>query len=114
MNPFQFHTSAPSPNGPSPNTTAIAMTSAGTTVGGVRVTLLDKPPTQMPTVTVPHPVSRSHPIPTSVYPGHTPMTDHAGNPTSPMGQVPLIRPQYIPTPGAHSPEGKLIFNNYAH
>ena len=109
MNPFQFQTTSPSPNGPAPNTTVMAMSqSAATTVGGVRVTLLDKPPTQMPTVTVPHPVSRSHPIPTSVYPGHTPMTDHAGNPTSPMGQVPLIRPSYIPTAGAHSPEGELL------
>lgn len=110
MNPFQFQTTSPSPNGPPPNTTAMVMSqSAATTVGGVRVTLLDKPPTQMPTVTVPHPnVSRSHPSPTNVYPGHNPMTDHAGNPTSPMGQVPLIRPSYIPTAGAHSPEGKYI------
>ena len=112
MNPYQFQTTAPSPNGTPPNTTAIAISSGATTVGGVRVTLLDKPPTQMPTVTVPgHPnVSRSHPSPTNVYPSHAPMADHAGNPTSPMGPIPLIRPPYMPTPsGAHSPEGTCSY-----
>ena len=81
------------PSGSPNSTTAAMVTSVATTVGGVRVSVLDKPPTQLPMVTLPY---------------------HMPSATAPRTRPPAGYPMDLPPPpgmrayigsGGHSPDG---------
>ncbi|XP_064402519.1 nascent polypeptide-associated complex subunit alpha, muscle-specific form-like isoform X3 [Halichondria panicea] len=65
--------------------------SGPTPTSGVQVSVLDKPPTQLPTVTVPLPTNRGRP-----------MYMEGGHPGSPISPQAMMRPPYMP--GMGSPE----------
>ena len=95
--PNSTHTSTTSGTVPANNNVSITataiVTSVATTVGGVRVSVLDKPPTQLPMVTLPyHMPSATAPRPRPPGPGGYPMD------LTPPGMRPYIG-------GAHSPDG---------
>ena len=103
QSPYGQSLPALSPNGSTscsaPSSSAVlppTITSTATTVGGVRVSVLDKPPTQLPMVTLPYPLpSAATPRPMRPQPGGYPMEI-----PSPSGMR-----AYMGGGGAHSPDG---------
>lgn len=102
QSPYGQSLPAQSPNGSTtcsaPSSSAVlppTVTSTATTVGGVRVSVLDKPPTQLPMVTLPYPLpSAAAPRPLRPQPGGYPMEI-----PSPSGMRAYMGG------GAHSPDG---------